>query len=260
MPAPRPLHEVNAVLALRRAGATDRQVSQLTGVPINTIRIWRSRSLPMRARRMIEGAKYCRRCGDEPHDHSRLPSGPYAYLLGIYLGDGCVSGNGRSWRLSIAQDAAYPGIIASCWAAIEAIAGRPPRLQPDYKGSRCVHVVSGWKQWPCLFPQHGPGRKHSRKIELVDWQREIVAQCPGELLRGLIHSDGWRGINRVFVKGRWYEYPRYQFSNRSDDIRRIFTDTCDLMGVQWRPWGRWHISVARHESVARLDQFVGPKA
>ena len=61
------------------------------------------------------------------------------------------------------------------------------------------------------------------------------------------------------MTGRWYAYPRYQFSNRSDDIRTLFTDTCDLIGVQWRPWGRYHISVARRESVAQLDSFIGPK-
>jgi hypothetical protein len=62
------------------------------------------------------------------------------------------------------------------------------------------------------------------------------------------------------VKGRWYAYPRYQFSSRSDDIRRLFTDACDRIDVSWRPWGRWHISVARRASVARLDEFVGPKS
>ena len=65
--------------------------------------------------------------------------------------------------------------------------------------------------------------------------------------------------NRVTVKGRDYAYPRYQFSNRSDDIRALFTYACDLVGIEWRPWGRWHISVARSASVARLDEFVGPK-
>ena len=29
-----------------------------------------------------------------------------------------------------------------------------------------------WKHWPCLFPQHGPGRKHERPIVLEDWQRD----------------------------------------------------------------------------------------
>ncbi len=83
---------------------------------------------------------------------------------------------------------------------------------------------------------------------------------PEPFIRGLIQTDGWRGLNRVFVKGRWYEYSRYQFSSRSDDIRRLFTDACDRVGVAWRPWGRWHISVARREAVARLDEFVGPKS
>ena len=40
----------------------------------------------------------------------------------------------------------------------------------------------------------------------------------------------------------------------------MFCDVCDAVGVEWRPWGRWHISVARKESVARLDEFIGMKA
>ena len=65
---------------------------------------------------------------------------------------------------------------------------------------------------------------------------------PEPFLHGLIDSDGWRGVNRVHIKGREHEYPRYQFSNRSQDIKDIFTRTCDLLGIEWRPWGRHHIS------------------
>jgi hypothetical protein len=32
-----------------------------------------------------------------------------------------------------------------------------------------------------------------------------------------------------------------------------------VLGIEWRPWGRWHISVARRDSVAKLDAFVGLK-
>jgi hypothetical protein len=64
----------------------------------------------------------------------------------------------------------------------------------------------------------------------------------------------------VTVKGKSYSYPRYQFSNRSDDIKRIFGEACDRLGVEWRPWGRWNVSVAKRESVALLDEFVGPKS
>jgi hypothetical protein len=66
-------------------------------------------------------------------------------------------------------------------------------------------------------------------------------------------------MNRGVPKGHAYEYPRYQFSNRSDDIRRLFTDTCDKLGIEWRQWTRYHVSVARRESVARMDSFIGPK-
>jgi hypothetical protein len=95
---------------------------------------------------------------------------------------------------------------------------------------------------------------------LQPWQRELIERDPRGLIRGLIHTDGWRGVNKVHVKGRDYAYPRYQFSNRSDDIRRIFTDACDLLDIAWRRWGRWHISIARRDSVALLDEFVGLKA
>ncbi len=88
----------------------------------------------------------------------------------------------------------------------------------------------------------------------------MVARAPGLFLRGLIHTDGWRGQNRVTVKGRDYSYPRYEFSSRSDDIRRLFCDGCDMLGIAWRPWGRWHISVARKGAVALLDEHVGLKA
>jgi hypothetical protein len=135
---------------------------------------------------------------------------------------------------------------------------RPPNVR-YHSDKRLATIASYWRAWPCLFPQHGRGRKHRRTIALAVWQVAIVEVRPDQFLRGLIHSDGWRGLNRVRVKGRDYEYPRYQFSNPSADIRQLFTYACDLVGVAWRPWGTYHTSVARREAVALLDEFVGPK-
>lgn len=164
----------------------------------------------------------------------------------------------RTRFLQVSLDAIYPGIIGEVCEAIEQVRGRPAGVQPS-KRSRMVTVRSYWKSWPCLFPQHGPGRKHTRRIELELWQCDLVDQAPGALLRGLIHTDGWRGENRVTVKGKRYSYPRYQFSNRSHDIRNMFCEACELLDIEWRHWGRWHVSVARRESVARMDEHVGPK-
>lgn len=105
--------------------------------------------------------------------------------------------------------------------------------------------------------------KHTRKIELNPWQEEIVAEFTQEFIRGLIHSDGCRSMNRVrrrlACSERWYEYPRYLFTNASDDIRRLFTDALDRLGIEWKRSNKRVISVARKEAVARLDEFVGPK-
>lgn len=126
-----------------------------------------------------------------------------------------------------------------------------------------TEVKSYSKHWPCLFPQHGPGRKHTRKIELAGWQKIIVDRHPGDFARGLFHSDGYRGMNRVrAVRAdgeHWYEYPRYLFVNKSEDILRLCGETLDRLGVTWRFSKPNVISVAKREAVARLDEFVGPK-
>jgi hypothetical protein len=166
---------------------------------------------------------------------------------------------GDGWTLRVTLDSAYPLIIEECAAAIEVLRGIATRQRPHHSGANCINPDSGWKSWPCLLPQHGPGRKHSRLIELHPWQEQIAERQAGAFLRGLIQTDGWRGVNRVRVKGRDYEYPRYQFSNRSDDIRRLFGEACDHLAVEWRPWTQFHISVARRNSVATLDRYVGLK-
>jgi hypothetical protein len=128
----------------------------------------------------------------------------------------------------------------------------------------CVEVSSYWKHWPCVFPQHGPGRKHEREIKLEPWQQPIVSAHPKALIRGLIHSDGNRHINEVtrrLPSGlRRYRYPRYMFTNASADILGIFTDALDTLEVHWTQTTPRIISIARRDDVAFLDTFVGPKS
>jgi hypothetical protein len=46
----------------------------------------------------------------------------------------------------------------------------------------------------------------------------------------------------------------------SAEIRGIFTDALDQLGIGWRQNRFNSISVARREAVAALDAFVGPKS
>jgi hypothetical protein len=183
----------------------------------------------------------------------------YAYLLGMYLGDGCISAHPRGvWRLRITLDALYPGIIEECSSAMEAVTpGKAYLLRR--RGERAVDVSNYWKHWPCYFPQHGPGPKHRRRIVLADWQRRIVASHVEYLLRGLIHSDGTR-IIATERKGNYVRRaPRYAFSNRSEDILGIFQAACETAGVHCTRASHKQIAVYSKAAVARLDEFIGPK-
>jgi hypothetical protein len=205
----------------------------------------------------------CTQCGHTAHDFGDLPAA-YVYLLGLYLGDGCISRHPRDvYRLRIFLDLRYPQIIEDCAAAMQTImptskvhSGLRYSNYTESPDPSNVEVSSFSKAWPCLFPQHGPGRKHERAIRLTDWQLVLVARRPDLLLRGLIHSDGCRFQNTG--RGNW-SCPRYGFSNRSEDIKRIFCDACDLLRVHWTRAGTKAIYVSRKADVARLDEFIGPK-
>jgi hypothetical protein len=177
----------------------------------------------------------------------------------MYLGDGCISAHSRGvWRLRVTLDAAYPGIVAECVHAVEALApGRAGIVRR--RDCRAVVVSNYWKHWPCLIPQHGPGRKHTRPMVLADWQQRIVSEHPEPFLRGLIQSDGTR-IIATERKGTYVrEAPRYGFSNRSEDILGLFRAACEGIGVHCTRSSRKQISVYSKSAVARLDEFIGPK-
>ena len=98
----RSLADVRTVFTLKSQGLTDRQVSDRTGISLNTIRGWRNRRVPRCARPAIFAEGRIR--DDTPPDPSSLPQHAYAYLLGMYLGDGWLARNGSSWTLSVALD------------------------------------------------------------------------------------------------------------------------------------------------------------
>jgi hypothetical protein len=238
---------VSTVLAFVEAGWNHSNISKATGVSRSTIRAWSQGQTPGVA---DKAPSNCVICNGTPE---RIPAGPYAYLLGLYLGDGYIATYKRGvYRLRIFCCDAYPQLMDECELALYDIgAKRVGRA----RGVGDTEVSAYSKHWPCLFPQHGKGMKHTRSIVLHDWQQDIVDRYPAPFLRGLIHSDGCRVLN--WVNGT--PYPRYHFSNASSDIRALFGRACDQLGIEWRPNNARNLSVARRASVARLDEFIGPK-
>lgn len=240
-------------LALVAQGHSLNSVSRETGISRAAIRSWQDRIEPRPRIAPPEPGPPADECA-------------YAYLLGLYLGDGCISAHPRGgYYLRIACSDGWPGLIEQCREAIG-------KVRPDvgvYLAQKqgCVAVTSYSRSWPTLFPQHGPGKKHERRIVLEPWQQGIVDAHPWDFIRGLIHSDGCRITNwttrLVGGERKRYEYPRYFFSNKSDDVRTLFTDALDTVGVEWTTLARgsdpFNISVARKDSVALMDAHVGPK-
>jgi len=246
--------EIGAALDLSEAGFNDCEVSRRTGIPRSTVRAWRVGLVPVKQLR-----ERCLACGQEAHDFDVLPD-EYAYLLGMYLGDGHIATYPRGvFCLRIYLDSSYPVIVDECRRAMAAMVPDNRVSVQWSKRAKMATVGSYSKQWPCLLPQHGPGRKHERLISLTAWQQRVVGANRRGFLRGLIHSDGCRSMNRVNPRGKTYSYPRYNFTNASADIRALFCASCDALGIDWREMNARSISVARRVSVERLDAFVGPK-
>jgi hypothetical protein len=240
-----------SAMVLVAEGRSLNSVSRETGISRAALRTWRARGIAPAGK------------GVEP---LRTDGPAYPYLLGLYLGDGCLSLRHRgvyALRIACAND--WPGLADACEAAIRAV--RPDGAVCRVPQPGCVQITSCSKQWPLVFPQHGPGKKHEREIALRPWQQRIVDAHPWEFVRGLVHSDGCRVTNwtvrTVAGAPKRYEYPRYFFTNVSADIRRLYCDTLDRVGVEWRMTRRgdrpYNISVARRASVALMDRYVGRK-
>jgi Homeodomain-like domain len=237
-------------LQLVGAGHNDCDVARRIGVPRSTVRGWRREaSRP----RLDDDRPRCPRCWRR----TRLiapTDADYAELLGLYLGDGCIGRAGRVHVLRISLDVAYGGIVgdvrellARCFPA-----KRVGEVRAD-DGATVVLSVSS-SHMTCLFPQHGPGKKHERRIVLEPWQQRCVEGAPWAFLRGCFRADGCVFVNRT---GR-YEYVSYDFRNRSSDILDLFSATCDLVGVEHRRYGE-RIRVYRRASVALLMDEIGVK-
>jgi transcriptional regulator with XRE-family HTH domain len=245
--------EVAAVLERGCLGQSLAQISRETGISRRTVERWLNGRIP--------GVGSGTRLAPTPAELvSSSNEAQYAYLLGLYLGDGHLAAmRRRVFRLYLTLDARYPSIIEQAVEAVGAVLSQNKVSVLPKSSVQAVNVCCYSKLWPILLPQHGPGRKHTRPICLHAWQRDITERRVPNLIRGLIHSDGCRYVARQRTRGRTYTYERYAFTNRSTDIIQIFCDHLDLLGVAWTMSTADQVQIAQREAVALLDAFIGPK-
>lgn len=173
-----PLIRHHAV-ALVRSGIPNAEVGRRLRIPSGTIGAWVHLDRAKRGECPGAHRPACHRCDGSPLDRVA-----YSYLLGLYLGDGHIiqySGH-RVPNLMITCADDWPGLMDAAEEAMRAVF--PHNRTCRVRRTGCHNVKVYFKHLPCMFPQHGPGKKHERPIALAAWQQEIVDAHPWEFIRG----------------------------------------------------------------------------
>jgi hypothetical protein len=176
----------------------------------------------------------------------------YNYILGLYLGDGCISPNKMSYKLRIVQDIRYPNLINQINESLYLFFNKKVNIG-NKKG--CNEIIICDKNLPLYFPQHGLGKKHNRKIELSDFQRKNINHS--QLLKGLWVTDG----SFYLIKKK---YEAYNFTNKSLDIISLFEECLLELGIKYRKRlknnGLWIVEIMKRTEVNKMKDIVGVKS
>ena len=152
---------------------------------------------------------------------------PYLYILGLYLTDGHISKMPRTYRLRISTGSKYRDVILRACKALEHLLN-DNIVNPIYhKKDQVVNITVYSNALPILFPQHALGKKHDRDVSLLDWQMELVDDCPAALLLGLHDGDG-----SEYLQTNLDNVTYYNFTNKSKHIINLYQHCCDRLGIE----------------------------
>lgn len=183
----------------------------------------------------------------------------YSFILAVYLCDGYICTNIKK-RFNGApvihfyNDSRYIKNTKEWADNLQILIPLSTIRIKKRKNSNCFIVKADSHYLIDLFPQHGTGKKHDRKLELADWQKKIVEKYPHEFIRGCIQSDGciWfqKNDNRK----------RYEFTNVSEDIANFFLDALKLIGIEakkyWAKAGFYQVKSLRKAQEEILSKII----
>lgn len=263
-----PTDTIQKIHRLRDEGVSKRQVSRQLSIDYGTVRKWwdkDARVAQSAEATDLKSVKY----GFESHPGYQST---YAYVLGLYLGDGYINIQNQKYqvyKLRIAQESRFADLIAEHITALETLFPRNTVGTFNHTHAKCCDIYVHSKELNQWFPQHGVGAKHTRPIILETWQQKIIQLFPESFIRGLMQTDGSRYIHR---QGR-YEYVKYNFTNVSKDVVDLLCAACDNLNIPWtihsRPnttpngdkslYMKYTVTFNRRDAVTQLESIVGPK-
>ena len=189
--------DVREVFRLAAAGMTPGQISMVTGVSASQVRRWLGAGdvavLGARGRANdCEASGVCVTTRD-------VPRTAYAYLSVSTLGDGHIVHNHRGvYRL---RCVAAPRTPTSSRSARRDRTS-PPHVQGGpASGGGSAQIGLLLDASALSVPATWSGSETSAADRAAAVAGQIVlSEHPGEFVRGLLHSDGWRGTNRFVAQ------------------------------------------------------------
>lgn len=208
--------------------ASLRQIARELGVHYSTISYWVKNNFTSGSRNDVKNFSdildICKNCA--PH---------YVYILGCYLGDGCINKLQRTQKLRIFSGSAHPSIIDDQIRSLNILFNQNKVNSIKHTSSNMYTIIVHNNSLDQYFPQHGQGKKHDRNILLTDWQTELVEEHTDCFIKGLIDTDGclFNASNRIKKDGSKTDLPSYQFTNKSMDIINLYTSSLDRLGIHY---------------------------
>ncbi|TXG77042.1 hypothetical protein E6Q11_03455 [Candidatus Dojkabacteria bacterium] len=209
-------------------GAPLRQIAKELGVGESTVFYWKQNNFTTGTRTISTTKEdiinICKSCA--PY---------YVYILGCYLGDGCISQFPRTKKLEIFSGSAHPSIIDDQIRSLNILFNQNKVNSIKHPSYNMYTITVYNKSLDQYFPQHGQGKKHDRNILLTDWQTELVEEHTDCFIKGLIATDGclFNASNRIKKDGSKTDLPSYQFTNKSMDIINLYTSSLDRLGIHY---------------------------
>lgn len=213
MPQRKTVSEVKHILELFKSGYSQNKIYKVLGVDRGTIR------------QIINDPEGYLQKASIDFDLSSIDKKSYAFILGVYLGDGCISKTHKAdiFRLRIALDIKYQNLNNEIITELKKIF---PNNKVNYmrvgETNGCVISLYSTNLLK-LFPQHDIGKKHERQIVIEDWQNHIINEYNEDFLKGLIYTDG-----SFYYSGK-SEY--CNFTNKSKDIIELCSNAMNKLNI-----------------------------
>lgn len=236
------------------------EISRITGIPRATLTQWIHPKYEPKTNK--PRASYVPIVSFEDYLDTEEKKKAYSFILAIYLCDGYISKAFRAASIRLFNDAKYPENTNDWAKKLKILLPENSVTVSKQQNSNSFVVLAYSRKLTDLFPQHGSGPKHSRKLIFSNWQLKIIQEFPEEFIKGCIQSDGC--IYTQAMKNG-YSYKRFNFINKSEDIIDLFLSTLKLINISKEKYfqvnrGLFVIQNFSKEAVSILEKIISKKS